>query len=367
MGKTLFCLLLAGIVSACATSAVIDDDAGTPPDMDASSCTTMCNGMCVDTKTDSNNCGRCANACPMGATCVQGSCQCAGGMSKCGTSCVDTKTDNANCGKCNATCGGADAGMIMGGGKWQCMNGSCSIACPAPTVECTGACVDTKTDINNCGMCGTACDMQKEQCISGMCCPMGQQVCNSMCTDTQTDANNCGMCGMKCPMNMPSCGGGKCSSLYTFQGIQTNLPIANLAGWKQCYTDTYNISINATNVVNNCPGTYLLLGCMPNNNPNLTVAAMGLKTDVTFVTGNNGCSQNKTHNVGTVAWYYDTNWSWGFFKAGDTSNLCNCDTDSTDPTLRLCWHTNNYGGYRCGATQGLNGSNAYTRVVYSAQ
>ena len=366
MRKFLSCFAVAGIVSACATSGVIQqDDSGTPV-ADSGACTSMCNGACADLKTDNANCGKCGAACPMGSSCVQGSCQCMNSASKCGAACVDLKTDNANCGKCGTICG-LDAGAISGGGTWGCANGTCAIQCPMGRKECGGACVDTKTDIDNCGTCSNACDAQKESCVEGLCCPTGQAVCNMMCTDVQSDPNNCGMCGMKCPMNTPSCSAGKCTSLYTFQGVQTNVPIASLAGWKQCYTDTYNVSMNVASVAASCQGTYLLLGCMPNGNPNLTVAAMGLKSDVTFVTGNSSCGQDKTHTANGVDWYYDSAWSWGFLKAGDPKSICNCDTDSTNGGLRLCWHANNYGGYRCGATTGLNGSSAYTRVVYASQ
>src|SRR5438094_23939 len=169
---------------ACATATVADDtlnppagDGGTTID-GGGGCTTMCGGMCVDTKTDANNCGKCGTACPMGATCVQGSCQCAMSQTKCGSTCVDTKTDTNNCGKCGTSCGG-DGGMIMGGGTWGCAMGSCTIMCPSPKVECSGACVDTKSDNDNCGMCGNACVAMTEQCMQGMCCKTGQTICNA--------------------------------------------------------------------------------------------------------------------------------------------------------------------------------------------
>jgi len=367
MGKVFACFVWAALATACATSVTLpDDDSGTnPPPQDSGGCAAMCSNQCTDLKTDNANCGKCGNACPSGATCVQGNCQCSATSTKCGAVCVDAKTDNANCGKCGNVCGN-DAGAIMGGGTWTCQNGACGISCPMGKTECAGACVDTQTDMDNCGKCGTACDAQKETCTQGLCCATGQVVCNAMCTDTKTDPNNCGMCGNKCPMNTPSCGNGTCTNLYTFQGVQTNLPVASLAGWKQCYTDTYNVSMNMASVVSGCVGSQLLLGCMPNGNPNLTVAAMGLKTDVTFVTGNNSCNQNKTHAANGVEWYYDPTYSWGFLKQGDSKSLCSCDTDSTDPTLRLCWHASGVGGYRCGSTTGLNSSAAYTRVVYVA-
>src|ERR1051326_895079 len=148
-----------GIGVGCAQSAVLDDtdmDAGPPVDTGVPNCTKCSNG-CFDLKTDNSNCGKCGTTCPMGATCVQGSCQCGMGQTRCGASCVDLKSDLANCGKCGTVCGGGDGGAIMGGGMWACQMGSCAIVCPQPKVECSGACVDTKTDNDNCGMCGNPC------------------------------------------------------------------------------------------------------------------------------------------------------------------------------------------------------------------
>src|SRR5258706_9221949 len=91
--------LLAFAFLACPTSATFpDDDSGTNP-VDGGGgeggCTAMCGNVCVDTKTDGNNCGKCGTVCATGATCVQGSCQCASGQMKCGAACVDTKTDDS--------------------------------------------------------------------------------------------------------------------------------------------------------------------------------------------------------------------------------------------------------------------------------
>jgi hypothetical protein len=180
--------------------------------MDATTpCTTMCSGMCSDPKTDTANCGKCGNACPQTATCVQGSCQCPAPTTKCGSACVDIKSDITNCGKCGTICGN-DAGAIPGGGMYGCNMGTCGITCPMGKTECSGACVDVKSDIDNCGGCGMPCDPQKEQCLVGMCCTKGSTVCSGMCTDTQSDAMNCGMCGKQCPMNAPACANGVCTN-----------------------------------------------------------------------------------------------------------------------------------------------------------
>jgi len=60
--------------------------------------------------------------------------------------------------------------------------------------------------------------------------------------------------------------------------------------------------------------------------------------------------------------------AWGFVRAGDSVNKDNCDIDSSGADdERLCWHiqrTN--GGYRCGATQDLNDSRSFERIVYES-
>jgi hypothetical protein len=210
------------IAAGCATAGSDDipppDEGGAP--VDAGVCTTKCDGGCTDLKTDPQNCGKCGKTCAMGAQCVQGSCQCAMGQSICGNGCVDLKSDLANCGKCGTVCGGGDGGSIMGGGMWSCVNGACAIVCPMGDggngTECNGACVNTNTDSDNCGMCGNACSMN-QTCIQGLCCDMGQTVCNGgadgggpQCTDTQSDAQNCGGCGKMCSGQTPACAGGKC-------------------------------------------------------------------------------------------------------------------------------------------------------------
>jgi hypothetical protein len=99
-----------------------------------------CDGDCVNTETDEENCGRCGNECP-GDTehCCKGSC-------------AETQTDPRNCGECGHLCPGA--GICSGG---QCMCGNDGDCNPGETC-CSGTCVNTETDRNNCGACGAQCD-----------------------------------------------------------------------------------------------------------------------------------------------------------------------------------------------------------------
>jgi len=409
----------AAVAASCATSQALPDCS------EAGASATVCGAICVDVTSDPEHCGACGKACAATEVCTASKCvaQCPAGELLCagdaGRSCVNAKTDNKNCGACGKTCKSTEA----------CVGGGCSSSCPIGRTMCTpegGAafCTDLKTDNANCGKCGAPCG-PTEACVGGICqgscapdqtlcgedagkpycanldsdnancgdcgkkcgllesctagacapgCAPPQKTCTpdggpAYCADTQSDNVNCGTCGNVCPPAKPVCAGGTCTdgSLYTFSGVQTNLPKAQLTGWSVCYQDTYNVTMNLPNVLAQCQGTYLLMGCMPNNAANLTVAAMGLRSDVTFATGNTAQGQNKVHVANGVEWYCDNNWSWGFANPGDAVNLFQCDVQtSPNNNLRLCWHTVGAGGYRCGATTGLNADATWTRVVYKA-
>src|SRR5262249_15863392 len=50
---------------------------------------TKCGGMCVDTTSDTNNCGMCGKACDPGQDCVSGQCICTMGKVQCVNVCAD--------------------------------------------------------------------------------------------------------------------------------------------------------------------------------------------------------------------------------------------------------------------------------------
>ena len=60
---------------------------------------TWCNGKCVDMTSDNANCGKCANACPMGNVCSMSACalSCQNGLTSCNGKCANLTSDNANC------------------------------------------------------------------------------------------------------------------------------------------------------------------------------------------------------------------------------------------------------------------------------
>src|SRR5690606_42070734 len=59
-------------------------------------------------------------------------------------------------------------------------------------------CVDTNTDPNHCGGCGTTCPADRF-CFAGQCqCQGLLKDCDGVCVDTTRDLQNCGACGNVC-------------------------------------------------------------------------------------------------------------------------------------------------------------------------
>lgn len=83
-------------------------DAGTP-DAGPPPCPlyqARCNGVCIPTSVDPNNCGGCGVRCSAGQACSGGACsdRCLPGLSICAGSCVDLQSDSRHCGVCGTTC-----------------------------------------------------------------------------------------------------------------------------------------------------------------------------------------------------------------------------------------------------------------------
>ncbi len=152
-----------------------------------------CDGQCIDGFGDRNNCGACGNVCPAGQDCVGGQCQppcdaCHQRVNNvcvlididkdtvCDGACVDTLTDSNNCGSCGNECLGGDT----------CQNGLCiGSACPAPqwhscgtigantycALQGTKCCVGER-EATGCGE-GTKCAAN----LDAYCCPVDYTVC----------------------------------------------------------------------------------------------------------------------------------------------------------------------------------------------
>jgi hypothetical protein len=120
-----------------------------------------------------------------------------------------------------------------------------------------------------------------------------------------------------------------------------------------------------------CTQAHLLMACRPTGNSVLTLAAAGLRVDVTFDTG----TGNVTHDANGVSWYFNNSYSWGFAPGGDPVTRSSCDTQASsinaagvDGDKRLCWHSsggNINSGWRCGSTDSIFGA-TFDRLVYQA-
>ncbi|MCA3012204.1 MAG: hypothetical protein INH41_07360 [Myxococcaceae bacterium] len=154
----------------------------------------QCGGATPRCDLASNRCVAClpgaADTCPMGQycradfTCERGcktGVDCPSGVCRSDRSCASC-TQDSHCA----------AGNV-------CINGSCTAACSATNPCgsgrdcCDGRCVDSRSDVANCGACGTTCG------AGGACC---QGVCRAL--DTVT---NCGACGVACGANAACCAG----------------------------------------------------------------------------------------------------------------------------------------------------------------
>ena len=195
-------------------------------------------GCEVDISTDVGNCGACANACPSDATdaaiCAAGQCgiQCLPGHGDCNNDptdgCENTLDGPADCGSCGASCP-----AVTNAAPTCTAPARCGYACDQGYADCdsqaTNGCeVDTQTDVNNCGTCGTICPVgfaaTGATCNGGTCAavcnPGGNNIdCDGKAStgcevDSWSDNANCGTCGTVCS-GTTSCLQGTCSSIGT--------------------------------------------------------------------------------------------------------------------------------------------------------
>ncbi|UJR10944.1 hypothetical protein I4U23_015129 [Adineta vaga] len=151
----------------------------------------------------------------------------------------------------------------------------------------------------------------------------------------------------------------------SLDGVQLNLnPNLLPSGWSLCYNATYSSIMNSliiTTVLSSCNKAKLLLGCRKAKNEILAAAAMGNRADVLY-----DCrtTSSCTHVANGVGWYFSDSYSWGFVNGNDTVSRSSCDIQNTNAEYRLCWHTKASGGYRCGATSGLNLDTNWEKIIY---
>jgi hypothetical protein len=221
-----------------------------------------CGGTCADLATDPTHCGTCGTACTAAhatAGCKGSSCTvaaCAPGFADCdqlaSTGCeVNTANDTSNCGGCGVACNPAHATAA-------CTASSCAIAaCSGGFADCdklasTGCEVNTTSDTNNCGVCGTACNLAHATaaCSASSCviasCSAGFADCDGVaangCETDITQPANCGRCNTAATPT--ACGGATpvCAASGCVSGCPASTP--TLCGGTRC--------VNTTSDPNNC-------------------------------------------------------------------------------------------------------------------
>ncbi len=198
-----------------------------------------CNGTASDgceihTAADVNNCGSCGKVCSLpnaSATCTNSLCaiaSCANGYVDCNHTAndgceIDTTTNVDNCGGCGTVCSSANIPTRV------CSGSKCTGTCASGWADCnnnkqTDGCeVHTDADVNNCGSCNTVCSFANASatCTSGACamgsCNSGYADCDSNATngceiDLNTDPAHCGACLRPCNSTHVASGGLSCSA-----------------------------------------------------------------------------------------------------------------------------------------------------------
>jgi hypothetical protein len=229
---------------------------------------TLCNGACVNIRTDQDNCGGCGFSVPFGESCINGQfssslirsnttttattagiqISCPSGQTSCSGTCRNLLTDAAHCGSCGTTCPSGQncqAGRCVPPGTAAPVVSTTvpatlvmDLMCSGRETACGNSCVNLFTDKKNCGVCGRTCGSE-QICVNARCGPAcmesGTSLCNDKCVDLDTDMENCGACGTECKTFLPNAKGSLCTN-----------GVCKISGCKTDYADCDK------NIVNGC-------------------------------------------------------------------------------------------------------------------
>jgi len=319
-GKRLgFWLLLAGLAVpvACGSSGVVGGR--------CSASHVECNGQCVDTLNDANNCGGCGRKCKAGVSCEDALCEGvpagnggasgnggnggssaasgaeSGASGSSGTAgeddagnltdaspdgdagCMPPYDTAAHCGDCQTSCSGSKPNCApYGEDEYVCVTN-----CQAPLVECNGQCVEAIFETpQSCGQCNATCPGARPLCSPNddgtyVCtarCETPLVECNGQCVDPVFDTPEaCGACNAQCPKETPTCSPDGADSYQCVLDCEDPLTACN----GQCV----DLNIDADNCGscgNVCPSGICQGGtCVGANNGDVVLTCMNYQSAAT--------------------------------------------------------------------------------------
>ena len=187
---------------------------------------TNCSNICVELDIDQYNCGHCGHACQSGVACISGKC---GGIDEVGGAGYGAEGGDGSHYRDGSAGTGADAsnylgdrvvefdvGYPQGGGASTggAGNGGASGAAGSDSGE-ADACTPPYNDPLHCGDCANVCSGVTPVCAPAngsyecrQLCDDPLSNCSGTCVDLKSDPSNCGTCGKSCPSG--ACQGGNC-------------------------------------------------------------------------------------------------------------------------------------------------------------
>jgi hypothetical protein len=183
---------------------------------------------CETDFTRPDNCNACGIKCAAGQLCGATGCvtACPPPTKDCGGGCVDVSSSADHCSDCFLPC------RELQWYRPTCAAGVCGQekTCPSNATACGNACSFLDEDPVNCGMCGQRCAPPlggTVSCRGSVCiphCPADFVLCGDACVDVQSDPAHCGMCGRACAMG--GCVAGACDPSWSPVVSKGTAPIA---------------------------------------------------------------------------------------------------------------------------------------------
>ena len=162
--------------------------------------------------------------------------------------------------------------------------------------------------------------------------------------------------------------GGSNAPSYYPSGPQTNVSKQTLidGGWTLCWSSLYGETDTLQNIYDSCTGASILYAAGATNSDTYMLLAAGESSVVFSQTGYNETVENN----GTY-WYLNPTQSMGFAPTASIYQSSADTSEMSDP-LRMSWHLGTWcnpepsicGGWRVGATLGLNSSTDYERAIW---